>query len=119
VRWDTSTQCFARQTTAAADIAGTTIPEESRVVAFYASANRDERAVADPDRFQIDRDKVRHFGFGAGPHHCLGAATARRMLNTMLGEILPVIRDFELDIANAVRVQHLMVRGFSALPMRW
>jgi cytochrome P450 len=39
VRWDTSTQCFARQTTTEIELHGTTIPADSRVVVFYAAAN--------------------------------------------------------------------------------
>jgi cytochrome P450 len=119
VRWDTSTQCFARQTTTEVTIAGTVIPADSRLVVFYASANRDERVISDPDRFDVGRPKTRHFGFGAGPHFCLGAQTARQMLRVILEELLPVLGDYELDLINAQRVPHLMVRGFSKLPMRW
>jgi cytochrome P450 len=119
VRWDTSTQCFARQTTTEVEIAGVAIPADSRLVVFYASANRDERAIPDPDRYDVGRAKVRHYGFGAGPHFCLGAQAARHMLRVILQELLPALGDYELDVANAQRVPHLMVRGFSRLPMRW
>src|SRR5262245_52211929 len=119
VRWDTSTQCFARQTTADVTIAGSVIPVDSRLVVFYASANRDERVIPDPDRFDVARAKVRHFGFGSGPHFCLGAHAARHMLRVILEELLPVLGDYALDMANAQRVPHLMVRGFSSLPVRW
>ena len=119
VRWDTSTQCFARQTTTTVEVSGVTIPADSRLIVLYASANRDERAIPDPDRFSVGRPKVRHFGFGSGPHICLGAQTARAMLRVILEEILPVLGDYDLDIAAAKRVPHVMVRGFSRLPMKW
>jgi cytochrome P450 len=119
VRWDTSTQCFARQTTTGVEISGVAVPADSRLVVFFASANRDERVISDPDSYDVGRAKVRHFGFGAGPHFCLGAQAARHMLRVILQELLPVLGDYELDIANAQRVPHLMVRGFSRLPMRW
>ena len=119
MRWDTSTQCFARQTTRDVTIAGTVIPADSRLVVLYASANRDERAIPEPDHFDVGRAKVRHFGFGAGPHFCLGAQTARHMLRVILQELLPVLGDYALDLTNAQRVPHLMVRGFYRLPMRW
>lgn len=119
VRWDTSTQCFARQTTRDVTIAGTVIPADSRLVVLYASANRDERAIPEPDHFDVGRAKVRHFGFGAGPHFCLGGQTARHMLRVILQELLPVLGDYALDLTNAQRVPHLMVRGFYRLPMRW
>jgi cytochrome P450 len=119
VRWDTSTQCFARQTTADIELSDTKIPADSRLIVLYASANRDERVIPDPDRFDVGRKRVRHFGFGSGPHICLGAQTARHMLRVMLEELLPVLNDYELDLGAAKRVPHLMVRGFSRLPLSW
>ena len=118
VRWDTSTQCFARHLTADTTVAGTTIPAQSRVILFYGSANRDERSTADPDRFDIRRPRVRHFGWGSGPHFCFGAPTAKAMLRTILQEALPELGEYELDVASAVRVHHTMVRGFKSLPAR-
>jgi cytochrome P450 len=119
VRWDTSTQCFARQTTADIEISDTKIPADSRLIVLYASANRDERVIPEPDRFDVERKRVRHFGFGSGPHICLGAQTARQMLRVMLEELLPSINDYELDLGAAKRVPHLMARGFSRLPISW
>jgi cytochrome P450 len=119
VRWDTSTQCFARQTTADTELSDGKIPADSRLIVLYASANRDERVILEPDRFDVGRKKVRHFGFGSGPHICLGAQTARQMLRVMLEELLPAMNDYELDLAAAKRVPHLMARGFSRLPISW
>ncbi len=119
VRWDTSTQCFARQTTRDVEIGGTIIPADSRIAVFFGAANRDERAIEKPDDFNIDRKRVRHFGFGMGPHVCAGAPIARAMLKAMLELMLPALGDFELDVANARRVRHMMVRGFINLPMSW
>lgn len=118
VRWDTSTQCFARHLTAEVIVAGTAIPAQSRLILFYGSANRDERALADADRFDIHRPRVRHFGWGSGPHFCFGAPTAKAMLRTILQEALPALADYELAMDNAVRVHHTMVRGFKTLPVR-
>jgi cytochrome P450 len=117
-RWDTSTQCFARHLTAEVEIAATVIPAQSRLVLFYGSANRDERAIRDADRFDLHRPRVRHFGWGSGPHFCFGAPTARAILRAVLQEILPALGDYQLDVANARRVPHVMVRGFKSLPMR-
>jgi cytochrome P450 len=119
VRWDTSTQCFARITTAPISLAGTRIPEGARIALIYASANRDTDAIDNAESFDITRGKVRHFGFGSGPHICLGASATRAMLRTILGRLLPALGDYDLDIGNAIRVRHLMVRGFRSLPMSW
>lgn len=119
VRWDTSTQAFGRQTTRELSLHGVTIPADSRIVVIYAAANRDERAIADPDRFDIDRGRTRHFGFGSGPHLCLGAPAARAMMRAIVPALLRGLGDYELDIANSKRVAHVMVRGFYKLPIRW
>lgn len=119
VRWDTSTQCFARHVAQDTEVSDTVIPAGSRALIFYASANRDERVIAEADRFDIDRKRTRHFGFGMGPHVCAGAGAARAMLRVMLEELLPVLGDYELDVAKAHRVAHIMVRGFITLPIRW
>jgi cytochrome P450 len=62
---------------------------------------------------------MRHFGFGLGPHVCAGATIARAMLKAMLELLLPALGDYELDVSKAKRVEHIMVRGFANLPMRW
>ena len=119
VRYDTSTQSFGRQTTKEVRLHDTLLPADSRLVVCYGSANRDERVIPDPDRFDIDRPKTRHFGFGSGPHICLGAQTTRAMLKTILTPLLPALGNYELDIAGSSRVAHMMARGFYKLPIRW
>lgn len=47
------------------------------VVAWIASANRDEEVFPDADMFDIRRSPNRHVGFGHGIHYCLGAPLAR------------------------------------------
>ena len=51
----------------------------NRVLLLAGSANRDERAFADPDRYDLDRDResVGIASFGVGRHFCLGAGLAR------------------------------------------
>jgi cytochrome P450 len=49
-----------------------------KVVFGLASANRDEAAYNEPDRFDLGRPNWReHVAFGAGPHVCPGASLAR------------------------------------------
>lgn len=47
-------------------------------------ANRDPSVVADPHSFNITRDRVRHFAFGAGMHGCPGAQLARMEMSIAL-----------------------------------
>lgn len=48
---------------------GRTIRKGDKVVMWYASGNRDERAIDRPDEFIIDRRQARnHLSFGFGVH---------------------------------------------------
>lgn len=119
LRWDTSTQCFARQTTREVNLEGGRIPADARVILLFGSANRDERVIPDPDQFLPSRKRTRHFGFGMGPHLCAGAFVARSMLKAILEELIPLLNEFELDLKKSTRVRHVMVRGFSSLHLTW
>lgn len=119
VRWDTSTQCFARQVEKDVEVEGGKLVAGQRVVLFYAAANRDERAIESADVFDIDRRRCQHFGFGSGVHFCLGSNVAKAMILVLSELLLPLIGEYDLDLAAGRRVRHIMVRGHSTLPMRW
>ena len=77
-----------RRTTRDVEVAGTTIPKDTRVLVFLASANRDERAFESPDEFRLDRGTNRHVAFGMGIHYCVGAPLARLEAPSALNAIL-------------------------------
>ncbi|MEV1173965.1 cytochrome P450 [Nonomuraea sp. NPDC049784] len=79
LRYDSPVQQSKRITLTPYTVRGRTIPAGTFVFACLASANRDERFWGpDADRLRLDRANARsHVSFGAGPHHCLGAALAR------------------------------------------
>jgi cytochrome P450 len=96
VRWASPVLTFRRTTTREVEIHGERLPAGERVVLFYHSGNRDERAFEDPWRFDVTRDPNRHLGFGGGgPHYCLGASLARTQLRSIFGELLRVAPDIE------------------------
>ena len=82
------------------------------------SANRDERAFADPDRYDLDRDResVGIASFGVGRHFCLGASLARLEARVVLEELVKRVADYEIDPAGTRRVHSVNVRGFETLP---
>ena len=60
------------------------IPAGARVMLIYASANRDERKFADPDRFDIRREAGAQLSWGTGRHMCAGLHLARIEMEVML-----------------------------------
>jgi cytochrome P450 len=96
VRWATPVLTFRRTTTREVELHGQALGPGEKIVLFYHSANRDERAFADPWRLDLARDPNHHVGFGGGgPHYCLGASLARTQLRSIFGELLHVVPDIE------------------------
>jgi cytochrome P450 len=54
-----------------------TIPKDAIIFAWLASANRDPRQFAVPERFDMTRRPNRHVAFGHGIHFCIGAPLSR------------------------------------------
>jgi len=89
VRW-ASPVIWMRRTLAVDHVlSGVELKAGDKVLLFYNSANRDEDAFVDPERFDVGRTPNDHYGFGApGPHFCLGAHLARREITVMWRELL-------------------------------
>jgi cytochrome P450 len=96
IRWATPVLTFRRTATRDTEIAGQAIGATEKVVLFYHSGNRDERAFKDPWRFDVTRSPNHHLGFGGGgPHYCLGASLARSQLRSLFSELLRTLPDIE------------------------
>ena len=81
LRLEAPVQRLMRSAAVDVELHGVTIPAGSMVLVGYSAANRDERAIDAPARFDLDRDDAKkHVSFGFGTHHCLGAPLARREL---------------------------------------
>jgi cytochrome P450 len=88
LRYDAPTQCLRRTLTRDVELHGVTMSEGEMVNLLFGSANRDERAFADPDRFDVTRQPQGHLAFGHGAHFCLGANLARLEIRIVLEELL-------------------------------
>ena len=113
---ETATERYARQDVT---ITGVTVPRGGMVFAAIASANRDERQFADPDRLDITRAPNRHLSFGLGAHYCLGAALARMEGQIALATLLRRAPGLQLAAEpRALRWRPgLVLRGLLALPV--
>ncbi|MBM3660764.1 MAG: cytochrome P450 [Actinobacteria bacterium] len=96
---------------------GETIPTGARVLLLTGSANRDERAYPDPDRFDIERGEHVALGFGHGVHFCLGASLARLESRIAIEELARRFPDYRVDEAGVERVHMSNVHGFKRVPV--
>jgi cytochrome P450 len=80
---------FRRTATEDTELRGQPIAAGDKVVLFYTSANRDDKAFEEPGRLDVLRSPNHHVGFGGGgPHYCLGASLARTQLRSIFTELL-------------------------------
>ncbi len=117
MRWDAAAQGFVRTPNRTVQLHGRTIEEGAQVLLHIGAANRDERAFADPDRFDIGRTVNRHLGFGMGIHFCVGAPLGREMAKALIGALVAESRRWDVDVRAGERVQTPNFRGFSNLPL--
>jgi cholest-4-en-3-one 26-monooxygenase len=99
------------------ELAGQPLAAGDRVVIWYRSANHDEDAFDDPERFDVTRSPNDHLGYGAGgPHFCLGAHLARLEIRIALEELF---RRFpQLTVAGEPeRVAMRQINGVKHLPV--
>jgi cytochrome P450 len=111
LRWDGPVQFIARRTTREVEIAGSTIPANSRVVVLLGSANRDERHFENAGEFDLARDAKGHVGFGLGIHFCLGASLARLEARTALAALIPELPRLRAPIGQLAMIDSVLVRG--------
>jgi cytochrome P450 len=119
VRWATPVIHFRRTATRDVEVGGTKIREGEKVVLWYNSANRDERAFPDPYRFDVRRTPNEHVAFGAGgPHFCLGANLARREIKVMFEELFRRLPDIEVS-GPADMLFSAFIHGIKRMPCRF
>ena len=117
LRFVTPVMNFRRQTTAPLELGGQKIEENSKVVFFHISANRDELAFENPQTFDITRNPNPHMAFGAGgPHFCLGANLARMEIRVMFEHLLDRMPDMELA-GDVQRLQSAFISGVKHIPI--
>jgi cytochrome P450 len=120
VRWATPVIHFRRTATEDTEIAGQKISAGEKVVMFYNSGNRDERAFERPDEFDVRRPlHPAQVGFGAGgPHFCLGANLARREMTVMFDEIRRRVPSIRIT-AEPDYLQSSFINGIKRMQCAW
>lgn len=118
VRWASPVTWMRRTATQDVSVGGQDFRKGDKLLLFYGSANRDERAFDRPEEFDVGRSPNPHYGFGApGPHFCLGAHLARREVDVafrVLFELMP-----DLAVAGPPdQLRSSFVNGIKRLPVR-
>jgi cytochrome P450 len=109
LRWEGPVASNFRTVTRDHEVAGVRMEEGSVVYVAAGSANRDEAYFADPDVFDIRRQRtVPHLGFGSGPHICVGMHLARLQIKEAVTALLTRLPNLRLDPAAPAPV----IRGF-------
>jgi cytochrome P450 len=104
---------------------GMTLPAGSPVRLCMAAVNRDGSDAMSTDGLVMDElvmdGKVhRHWGFGGGPHRCLGSHLARIELTVIVGEWLKKIPEFELAPGYTPEIRFpAKTFALKALPLRY
>jgi cytochrome P450 len=117
-RWISPIGMSPREVARADAVNGVEVRPGERVFLMYGSANRDEMAFTDPDRFDPWRDSSAAIPFGAGPHFCAGAAASRALIAEvalpMLFDRLPGLR-----LAGDAPFGGWAFRGPLRVPVAW
>jgi cytochrome P450 len=115
IRWQTPLAHMRRTALQDIELGGKTIRKGDKVVMWYVSGNRDERAIENPDAFIIDRERPRqHLSFGFGIHRCVGNRLAELQLKILWEEILQRFPDIQV-VEEPQRVYSSFVKGYESM----
>lgn len=96
IRLEPPAPTMGRRTTRPVTVAGVTLPAGAEVRLCLGAINRDGSDATSGDDLVMDGKVHKHWGFGGGPHRCLGSHLARMELKIVVSEWLRRIPDFEL-----------------------
>jgi 4-methoxybenzoate monooxygenase (O-demethylating) len=116
LRFDGTVQTFFRTTACDSELDGVTMPEGSKVLLFFAAANRDPRRWEAPNVFNVERVSSGHLGFGYGIHQCLGQMMARMEADVLLEALIPRVTRIALTAPPIRRINNTL-HALASLPV--
>jgi cytochrome P450 family 142 subfamily A polypeptide 1 len=121
LRWVSPIKNMNRTATRDVELRGQQVRRGDRLLLLYHSANRDERAFEEPDRFDVERSPNPHVAFGGyGTHHCLGASLARLELRVAFEELLRRLPDLEIEGEAPLPLRrNNFIVGIEEMPVVW
>jgi hypothetical protein len=120
VRLEPSAPVAPRIVTEYVEVGGMTLPPGATVRLCMAAVNRDDNDSMSTNELIMDGKVHRHWGFGGGPHRCLGSHLARIELTVVVDEWLKQIPDFELPPDYSPEINFPSTSfALKALPLHW
>jgi len=120
VRFEPVATFKVRQASKDVEISGVKIPKGAMLQCIVSSANRDEEVFENSETFDIDRKLKPSFGFGFGPHMCIGQFIAKTELSVALNAILDLLPNLRLDPAkSAPKITGAQLRGPHEVHVIW
>ena len=120
VRYEPVATFKVRETAKEVEMHGVTIPKGAFVQCMVVSANRDESVFENGDAFDIDRKLKPSFGFGFGPHMCIGQFIAKVELSCAVNAILDLMPNLRLDPGMpAPAIEGAQLRGAAHVHVLW
>ena len=115
IRWQTPLAHMRRNATRDVELGGKTIKKGEKVIMWYASGNRDDEVIDNPNAYIIDRPRPRqHLSFGFGIHRCVGNRLAELQLTILWEEILKRFPEIQV-VEEPKRVPSAFVRGYETM----
>ena len=115
IRWQTPLAHMRRNATRDVELGGKTIKKGEKVIMWYASGNRDDEVIDNPNAYIIDRPRPRqHLSFGFGIHRCVGNRLAELQLTILWEEILKRFPEIRV-VEEPKRVPSAFVRGYETM----
>jgi cytochrome P450 len=99
---------------------GIPIVEACPLMLCLAAINRDDSDEISTNDLTMDGKVHRHWGFGGGPHRCLGSHLARLELTLVINEWLSRIPEFEVQPGYTPHIRFpANTFSLTSLPLRW
>ncbi len=120
VRLEPSAPVAPRVTTETVTVGGMMLPAGTPVRLCMAAINRDDSDAMSTNDLVMDGKVHRHWGFGGGPHRCLGSHLARIELTIIVAEWLKQIPDFDVPADYTPEIKFpSKTFALKELPLHW
>jgi cytochrome P450 len=119
LRYDAPVKSIQRIAAQDVEIHGKLLRQNDRIRWFISSANRDPKAFAAPETFDISRHPNPHVAFGSGIHHCLGASLARLEGQEAFKALAERFASLQLATEELAYQPSITFRSLKSLPVTW